>query len=76
MCGIIQREWHEVEAIYEKAGRKPFQSCNAEIKIYIVCENILFYMCKRYRMPALKDRIYAIAAGGRRYGLLESEVKN
>ena len=57
MCGIIQREWHEVEAIYEKAGRKPFQSCNAEIKIYIVCENILFYMCKRYRMPALKDRI-------------------
>ena len=31
---------------------------------------------KRYRMPALKDRIYAIAAGGRRYGLLESEVKN
>lgn len=43
--------------------RKPFQSRNAE-------------MSKCYRMPALKDRIYAIAAGGRRYGLLESEVKN
>jgi len=33
-----------VEAIYVEIRRKPFQSCNAE-------------MSKRYRMPALKDRI-------------------
>lgn len=27
--GIIQREWHLVEAAYEEGIRKPFQSCSA-----------------------------------------------
>ncbi len=35
-----------VEAVYEDHRRKPFPSRNAES------------ICKRYRMPALKDRIY------------------
>ena len=34
-----------VEAVYEDGERKPFLSCKAEI------------ISKRYRMPALKDRI-------------------
>ena len=34
-----------VRAVYEDDGRKPFLSCKAEI------------ISKRYRMPALKDRI-------------------
>ena len=40
----IQREQYLVEAVYAEGRRKPFQSCSAEIS-------------KRYRMPALKDRI-------------------
>ena len=44
LVGNIQREQHLVGAVYVEGRRKPFQSCNAEVS-------------KRYRMPALRDRI-------------------
>ena len=44
LVGNIQREQHLVEAVYAEGRRKPFQSCNAQLS-------------KRYRIPALKDRI-------------------
>ena len=44
LVGNIQREQHLVEAVYAESRRKPFQSCNAQLS-------------KRYRIPALKDRI-------------------
>lgn len=44
LVGNIQREQRLVEAVYVEIRRKPFQSCSAE-------------RSKRYRIPALKDRI-------------------
>lgn len=35
LSGLIQREQHKVEAVYEEDLRKPFRSCNAEGKILV-----------------------------------------